>query len=230
MAATHGDSDHINGIREILELKELKIKELILSEAGKEDEASSRLGKKAEESEIPVRYGKTGDSFNGILGPDVEIICLYPQEGEIIRERNDQSLVFLIRYGEFRLLLTGDLEESGERRLMEASEPESYSGTFINKDTEEGLGPVTVLKAGHHGAATSSSMKFLEKISPKLAVLSYGRKNRYGHPAPDMVERLQSAGAKLLGTGECGAIELRSDGRDLRIKKWIVDLADKSAG
>ena len=222
VAATHGDSDHINGIREILEQKEFKIKELILSEAGREDEASSRLGKKAEESKIPVRYGKMGDYFNGILGPDVEIICLYPQEGEIIRERNDQSLVFLIRYGEFRLLLTGDLEEGGERRLMEASEPESYSETFINKDTEEGLGPVTVLKVGHHGAATSSSMEFLEKISPKLAVLSYGRKNRYGHPAPDTVERLQSAGARLLGTGECGAIELRSDGRGLRIRKWIL--------
>ena len=83
------------------------------------------------------------------------------------------------------------------------------------------LTPVTILKAGHHGSATSSSEEFIEKLSPSVTILSYGRKNRYGHPAEKVRERLLEHGSKIYETGLSGAVMVRADGKKLKIKTML---------
>ena len=88
------------------------------------------------------------------------------------------------------------------------------------------LAPVTVLKAAHHGSDTSSKEEFIRAVNPLYVVLSYGEGNRYGHPAPDVVERLLRNGARILKTAEMGAIEVRTDGKRMKVSGWL----DRSGG
>ena len=113
--------------------------------------------------------------------------------------------MFRLTYGRFSMLLTGDMETSGEETLL----------------TSGVLTPVTILKAGHHGSATSSSEEFIEKLSPSVTILSYGRKNRYGHPAEKVRERLLEHGSKIYETGLSGAVMVRTDGKKLKIKTML---------
>ena len=72
-----------------------------------------------------------------------------------------------------------------------------------------------VLKVGHHGSASSSSDIFLEKVDPEIAVIQVGKDNRYGHPAPEVLDRLEKYGIKVMRTDEIGDIEIMSDGEKL---------------
>lgn len=87
-------------------------------------------------------------------------------------------------------------------------------------DTEEAslpwLGPCNLLKAGHHGSKTSSSPHFLHRLAPQAAVISSGRGNKYGHPAPELLERLQEHGIRPLRTDQLGAIRVVFDDSGLQ--------------
>ncbi|HRQ14411.1 MAG TPA: MBL fold metallo-hydrolase, partial [Promineifilum sp.] len=104
-----------------------------------------------------------------------------------------------LSYGALSVLLTGDAEESSEMRMLQ-------EGTPIQS---------AVLKAGHHGANTSSSAEFLKAVSPQIVVISVGRDNSYGHPHPDMLARAAGVGATVLRTDELGTLELESDGSQM---------------
>lgn len=111
----------------------------------------------------------------------------------------------LVEYGAFRLLLTGDVGVDGEKEIL----------------ARESISPVTVLKAGHHGSDSSTSEEFLRELDPDYVVFSYGRGNRYGHPAEAVVERCQTSGAKIYETGKSGAIEVLTDGERVRVQGWL---------
>ena len=108
------------------------------------------------------------------------------------------------------MMMMGDMEAGGEENLVE-------SGV---------LSPVTVLKAGHHGSATSSGENFLEKLFPEITVLSYGRKNRYGHPAKEVKERLGNIGSEILETGISGAVMIETDGKKMKVRTMLPPDAD----
>jgi competence protein ComEC len=112
---------------------------------------------------------------------------------------NNDSLVLRIDYGATSLLLTGDAESEAEERMIAAGLP-------LRAD---------VLKVGHHGSGAATSREFLAAVQPRLAVISVGAENRFGHPAPELLERL--AGVEVLRTDQRGRIELISDG-----KVWTV--------
>ena len=107
---------------------------------------------------------------------------------------NDASLVLLLRYGQFSLLLTGDMERRTERELIGHT------------------GEVTVLKVAHHGSQTSTSRELLESIRPEIALISAGRRNRFGHPSPRTLERLAKQGSRVLLTSELGTVRIETDG------------------
>lgn len=203
---THGDQDHMNGIRYLLEHPEsgIRVGGLMMPEAGK-DEIYGKMAELAKKQDIPVFYAEKGDTWKNFPGKEMTMECLSPEGGTEFADRNEESLVFRLTYGRFSLLLTGDMETAGEEKL-------SDSGV---------LTPVTILKAGHHGSATSSSEEFIEKLSPSVTILSYGRKNRYGHPAAEVRERLLEHGSKLYETGISGAVMIRTDGKKLKIKTML---------
>lgn len=102
------------------------------------------------------------------------------------------------------MLLTGDVEGEGERELLRELQ-------------KRGIRDITLLKAAHHGSRYSSKKDFLEQLSPDFAVISCGRDNRYGHPHPELLQRLRECGAQTLQTPRSGAVTLllSSDGAAL---------------
>jgi competence protein ComEC len=112
---------------------------------------------------------------------------------------NDASVVLRLGYGQVTFLLTGDLEEPGEARLL-------ASGADLRS---------TVLKVSHHGSKTGTTARFVAAVAPAVAVISVGADNRFGHPAPEVLERL--AGVPVYRTDQRGTVELASDGQRL----WV---------
>lgn len=118
---------------------------------------------------------------------------LHPAAGDR-RGRNDRSLVLLARVPGHRALLTGDLGTAGERELLAA---------FPRR-----LQSIEILKVGHHGSSSSTSPEWLHRLRPRLALISCGTGNHYGHPSPEVVLRLRSEGAAVLRTDSHGLIRI----------------------
>lgn len=196
---THGDQDHINGIRYLLKHEEtgIAVKRLVLPVTAAEDEACGELAELALGRGIRTEYVACGAALEAFSGSG-KLVCVYPFADTKTSDRNEGSLVCLASYGQFSMLLTGDLGAEGERALLE----------------QGGLRNVTVLKAGHHGSATSTGKEFLDALRPRVVVLSYGAGNRYGHPNGEVVERIEALGCEILRT-EDGPAAVWTDGERL---------------
>lgn len=161
----------------------------------------------ARDKHIPFRLGRTGDTID--LEPGVRLEVLAPSRPLLYGTRDDlnnNSIVCRLQYGETAFLLAGDSEFEEEAR--ELSVPSDLKAD--------------VLKAGHHGSATSSSPRFLKAVSPRWAIVSCGRHNRYGHPNPGTIERLHEAGARVFRTDLDGGIVAQSDGHGVQVatSRW----------
>ena len=108
-------------------------------------------------------------------------------------EGNDASCVLHVSVGPDSLLLTGDIEASAERRLLQED---------LDVGAEVAIVP-------HHGSKTSSSVPFVDSVSPLLAIVSAGPANRWGFPRENVVRRWQSVGAAVLSTARHGAVRVR---------------------
>jgi competence protein ComEC len=111
-------------------------------------------------------------------------------------------MVLRIRFGARALLLVGDAEHEEEREMMLGA------GTRLRAD---------FLKVGHHGSRTSSTPAFLAAVSPTDAVISVGRRNRFGHPAAATLSALEAAGVRTWRTDRDGAVVVTTDGRTLEV-------------
>ncbi len=135
----------------------------------------------------------------------VAINTLYPfeyLEGEIIKNTsNDSSAVSRIVFGKNSFLFTGDITSKAEKELV----------------SKESNLASDVLKVAHHGSKYSTSDEFLEKVNPKIAVISVG-KNSYGHPTPETLQKLENFGIKVLRTDTDGDIKIISDGNSINVK------------
>lgn len=120
--------------------------------------------------------------------------ALHPEADDPSHETNERSLVLLAEVHGRRVLLTGDVESWAEHRLVEC----------CARDLR-----VDVLKVAHHGSRTSSTETFLEAARPRLALISVGLRNLYHHPSPEVVERLEDHGARLLRTDWSGEVVVR---------------------
>lgn len=220
---SHGDSDHISGLLYLLEESEdVKIRNLILPAPGRGQEIYRRLEQAAIENGTRVSYMGPGGQVD--LG-ELKLLCLYAGDGSSSSDRNAHSLVFCADYRDFHMLFTGDMGIEQERGLLqqaEGGEEAGSAGHFTGYVQAQHLKHTTVLKAAHHGSATSSSQAFLERLSPALAVVSYGRGNSYGHPAPQVLERFENLGISVMETGAGGAVILKTDGSRLR-RRYFLD-------
>lgn len=138
-------------------------------------------------------------------GAEFELINPYTDARYRLQE-NDRSLVLRLRFGRFSALFPGDVEEASEHELADTYGDE--------------LG-ATLLKAAHHGSCTSSHDAFLAAVRPRLAVVSVGARNPFGHPCAEALGRLQRAlgPRRVLLTSE-GSVRVSSDGTDLRVERY----------
>ena len=88
-------------------------------------------------------------------------------------------------------------------------------------EAEAGKLHADVLKVGHHGSKNSTMPEFLESVGPQIAIISAGEQNPYGHPSPELLERLRGSGARILRTDQEGAVQVVTDGHSLRVNCFV---------
>lgn len=258
---SHADSDHYNGIAELLEQAELegiRVENLVLTDIADEcrSEGYEELVELAEQNGITVQLLHEGQQLQ-----DGELLfqCLHPSKGYRAEDLNETSMVLLVTYREFSMLLTGDVQGAGEEHLTqelqdwkepgvtqmqdvirisgeeESMEEESIEDERIEEQIEEKrpqnkIGAnhaeteLTILKVAHHGSKNSTSEEFLKAANPKLAIISCGEGNRYGHPHEETLERLEKVDIPWFCTKDYGAITVTVDDKSrVQVRGYIAD-------
>ena len=195
LAVTHADLDHVGGASAVSTT--FRPREIWEGVPVPNEPARRRL---VEVSAV-WRELQAHDRFR--VG-EVIVEVLHPPlpDWERPRVRNEDSLVFRLRYKDVDVLLTGDIDAEAERMLTLGESPAS----------------IRILKVAHHGSRSSSSAGFLERYTPDVALISAGRGNPFGHPAPDVVARLHAVGARVFRSDLDGATVIETDGRSLNVR------------
>ncbi len=196
VVATHPDADHIGGLIPVL--NSIKIKQFIDSGKVHTSQTFEQMIQLVTDKNIAYIVPERGDTFE--IDPEVKIEVLNADEHA--EDNNEASIVLKITYGAVSFLLTGDAGVEKEHEMM------AYGNL-----------QATVLKAGHHGSNTSSSTSFIKNVNPKIAILSYGNDNKYGHPHAEVIDNLRSVNSKIYGTGESGTIVVTTNGTTYAVDK-----------
>jgi competence protein ComEC len=194
---THQDADHISGAVSVLE----KYDVLEVYQNGVQ--ASTPVSKATQTAisleNTKLTQVKTGDVIE--LG-DVFLEVVWPSPASLrafSKDRNNTSIVLKLIYNNTTILLTGDLEKEGEHELRRL------------------VGDVDVLKVGHHGSLSSTSVEFLDAITPEIGIIPVGKENSYGHPHNAIVKRLIDREIEIFRTDYDGDIQLLSDGNEIKV-------------
>lgn len=268
---SHADSDHYNGIAELLEQAELegiRVENLVLTDIADEcrSEGYEELVELAGQNGITVQLLHEGQQLQ-----DGELLfqCLHPSKGYRAEDLNETSMVLLVTYREFSMLLTGDVQGAGEEHLTQelqdwkepgvtqmqdvirisgeeesmeeesmeeqSMEEQSIEDERIEEQIEEKrpqnkMGAnhteteLTILKVAHHGSKNSTSEEFLKAANPKIAIISCGKGNRYGHPHEETLERLEKVDIPWFCTKDYGAIIVTVDDKSrVQVRGYIAD-------
>ncbi len=234
---THWDEDHISALGELLEWSKssrVKIRRIFLPDVALKDEVLETLLQQIEEANVSVEYLSAGEHMtDGAL----QISCLHPYAKKVPEDRNDSSLVLRLSQGDFQMLLTGDLEKSGEDWLVEQPQPAGQEQALPCAPSNQPAGQeqalscapstpltaqnplrCTILDAGHHGASNATGEALLDLAQPELVLISCGKNNRYGHPAPETLKRLEERGIRWYSTAEVGAIQVHVGKKKVKIE------------
>jgi competence protein ComEC len=202
LAITHGDPDHLGGAAALM--RDFDPRELWEGILVPRHNASGALRRLAID-----RGSATVQQLAGATVPldEVSIRVLHPPapDWERQRVRNDDSLVLELRHREVAILLTGDISAEVEGAIV----PQLPAAR------------TRILKVAHHGSRTSTGQKLLDAWKPQIAIVSCGRGNRFGHPAPDVMNRLDAAGVKVYRTDRDGEITFVSNGREVEVRRYI---------
>ena len=208
---SHEDRDHIGGLDKVM--AEYEVEKLVINGVRSGNSDSEEVRELVRELEVEIKVAEKGDKI--VMG-EVKMEFWWPEEeqAEVLAWRdgeetevegeeggNERSLVGLLSYGDFEVLLTGDIGEAEELAM-------ERTGV---------LRKVEVLKVAHHGSKFSSSESFLKEVRPDEAVIMVGEKNNFGHPAEEVLMRLESVGSRVWRTDLEGEIEIVSDG----LRYWM---------
>jgi len=193
---THTDADHIKGIIEILDY--VNAGEIYVSNKNDESDLYKILCEKAcaKNTEIIEIYSGAEIKFCD----DIFIDCIYPYTSDM--NGNESSLVLKVIFENTSFLFTGDISAECEKEII---------------DSEDNI-KADVLKLSHHGSEYSNSNEFIDKVNPRLAIVSAGSFAMYKHPSKEIVSKLQNRNITVLNTREKGAVEIYSDGNDIYYK------------
>jgi competence protein ComEC len=205
VALTHAHQDHLGGLTAVLQ--NFRVGRLWI---GREvaSPALAKLETLARARGIPLEYEVRGKQF---AWDGVEGLFFWPEtppDNIAPSAKNNDSLVLRLRYGKRTLLLPGDAEKATERAILAEN-----TGEDLQAD---------VLKVGHHGSKNSTMPDFLAAVRPRVAIISAGEGNPYGHPSPELVRRLEVAGVRILRTDRDGAIHVLTDGDHVQISCFVA--------
>ena len=208
LVITHGDPDHIGGAPAVLDdFAPARIWEgvPVLRHRPLQD-----VLEHARAAGTRVERRQAGDAWHAGAA---RVRVLHPPvpDWERPRVRNDDSIVLEIVYGDVAVLLLGDVGAGIERAIYPQLTPARHR----------------ILKVGHHGSRTSTSQELLDHWRPDIVVISCGRGKTFGHPAPVVLRRLESIGARIYRTDLDGQITIDSDGREVSVRTYAEDTERK---
>jgi competence protein ComEC len=184
--ATHPDEDHIGGLVDVL--REYEVATVVRTNMRSSSGAFGAFENSVGAKRVPITEGRKGLVLK-FSGAALETLLPETSIPESFGSTNAGSIVLKLRSGDRTFLFMGDLPVGPEELIPDEK--------------------VSVLKVGHHGSKHSTGDRLLEKVRPDQAVVSVGAKNRYGHPASEVLQRLGSRGIPILRTDELGDIEYR---------------------
>jgi len=193
LVGSHAHNDHIGGFPYLMET--ISIDTLVLSAYQYRSNLFKEIESKRATHHIHLRTVYKGDQL--FPDPTCRVYILHPDSGFSLArnysgmECNNSSIVMKIQYGDNGILLTGDLERGGEIPVL-------IYNSFLESE---------IIKVGHHGSITSTSMTFLENVAPIAAVVSVAKKNKFNHPSPHTIERLKNWGVKTFLTSHEGTVQ-----------------------
>lgn len=184
---SHSDADHYGGLNEVLDF--YKVENIIKTDTKNEDEEWNNLLSEIQNKNVMDIKSTSGTEIIFPSGARLKIIYpIFNNPNE--KDKNKNSIVTRLVFGENEFLFTGDLPKEGEDFLV---------NSFIDIQSD-------FLKVGHHGSKTSSSDSFLDKVKLREAIISVGKDNRYGHPHGEVLGRLKSRAVQIWRTDEDGTI------------------------
>jgi competence protein ComEC len=206
LVLTHPHQDHMMGLAELAERYHVDqvVQTLFTATVGVQAEWLHELKSLG----IPVSHPKRGERITFEGEPEIYLKVLSPTTMDAHREGgngdvNNTSIVLKLVYAKHSILLEGDAQVEAERDMSRRIPADLKSD---------------VLKVAHHGSDTSSSPQFLALVRPKVAIISVGPANKYGHPSPQTLDNLQEAGARIYRTDQHGTVEIIADEEHLWVR------------
>lgn len=197
--ATHPDADHIEGLIEVI--KRYEVGKFFINKSGKESSVYQELIRQLTINNVPTYELRSDNDFQ--WGCCINFDVVWPHPGSNVYnnlDANSTSIATIISYNNFNMYTGGDLNKDNE---IISVQDKSFD--------------VEVLKLGHHGSETSTSLDFLEKVTPEHAIISVGSENSYGHPSLKVLDMLEIYGITSWRTDLHGRISIYSNGHDWNI-------------
>ncbi len=201
LVITHPHNDHYSGAERILDNFQICniIMPYISFEHNVENETYSRLLNMVAKNDVNPISSQSIDNFN--LGAStVNVLAPFKH----YKDLNNMSIVLKVTFGDTSFLFQGDAEDTVENDLLKAD---------IDLSAD-------VLKLGHHGSKTSSSIEYLNAVNPSLAIISCGAENSYGHPRVTVIDNLEKCNIEYLITAKDGDIVIESDGKEIKVNSY----------
>ena len=208
LVATHPDADHIGGLDSII--SSMDIGSIWAPEANSSTQTYTRFLTSVSNKGMGIEPAYAGRQI--ATGENYSIDILWPQQGASYSEDNAYSVVIKVTYGQNTFLFTGDAPVEAQNACVD--------------------GHVDVLKVSHHGSASGMSGTLAVKLTPAIAVLSYGE-NSYGHPTQVVLDALSSVGAQVYGTYVHGTVTVVSNGKDVTAStatEGTIEAASQDSG
>jgi competence protein ComEC len=201
---THGDPDHIGGASTLID--DFDPRRLWQGIPVPRARPLQAVLERAVASGAVLEQRRDGEEFR-VGEARLRVLHPPPPDWERPRVRNDDSVVIEVVYHDVALLLTGDIGADVERAIAPKLAPAA----------------IRILKVAHHGSRTSTSRELLETWRPQIALISCGRGNPFGHPAPDVIARLEAIGARIYRTDLDGEVTVETDGQGVSVRTFTGD-------
>jgi competence protein ComEC len=189
LVATHPDIDHIGGILKVM--KTIEVEEILDTGKLHPTKTFANYISEIRKQKIPVQIAEKNVPIE--IDPMITIDVWNAYER--YKNNNKSSIVLKLTYGDVDFLLMSDVEQQQEKEFLKEYDVRAE-----------------ILKVGHHGSKTSSSLNFLKAVNPEVAILTYSKENNYGHPVNRVIENLYKVNAMIYSTAALGNVVIHTDG------------------